>query len=114
MMFMGLLMVNAAYIMLITATFSSEMLRVRGLLMLSSFMFAGFGMIVGITAIAGWNLVIGVLNTRQFLDQLRRRHQGDDVASDPAWMQRRGPRGELDVPGFTSQPHLVVSLAVTR
>lgn len=114
MMLMGLLMVNVAYIMLISATFSSEMLRVRGLLMVSSYLFAGFGVVAGIAPIAGWNLVIGVLNTRQFFALRRGRHEDGTTIPETAWVQRRGSRCELDVPGFTNKPHLVVTLAVRR
>lgn len=104
----GLVMVNIAYLMLISATFNKKMLHVRGLLMLSSFMFAGFGFIVGIASIAGWNLVIGALNTRQFANEIRCQRR----VLAPTRLQ--DPYGEIDAPGNTAQPHLVLTLAVSR
>ncbi len=64
---MSVLILNLAYLALVSSTFFRRVLWLRAMLVAGAIGFVAYGAINGITSMVVWNIIIGVLHGRQLL-----------------------------------------------
>ena len=85
------LILNVAYLILLGSTFTKTILWLRAVLICSSTAFVVYGIVSGISSVAAWNAVAGVLHVYQLVVYLRARRSVLVSAEDEHLRQRLFP-----------------------
>lgn len=99
-MSLSTLIINVAYVALFASTFTQTIPRLRSFLVVAAICFIVFGSMVGNWSMVAWNVVTGVLNSRQLIIHARRRRSVVLNAEDESFRQRWFE--DLDVFDFAS------------
>lgn len=92
--------INVAYVSLFASTFTRTIPRLRMFLVAAAICFIIFGAIVGNWSMVAWNVLTGILNSRQLVVYLRRRRALVLTAEDETLRERLF--GDLDAFDFAS------------
>lgn len=94
------IIINVAYVSLFASTFTRTIPRLRMFLVGAAICFIVFGSIVGNWSMVAWNVLTGILNSRQLILHARRRRalvlSAEDESSRKRWF------GDLDAFDFAS------------